>query len=57
MLAGVGVGVGVGVVQPPLLLGPRPKIARARVRFAPLKGWTIELPGAEGECPTWGFLS
>jgi hypothetical protein len=31
-----GVGEGVGAVQPPLLPGPRPPIARARVRFAPL---------------------
>jgi len=37
--AGVGVGVGVGVVQP-LLPAPRHAIARARVRFSPLKSWT-----------------
>jgi hypothetical protein len=45
---GGGRGRGRGV-QRPLLPRPLPRIARARVRFAtPLKGWTIELPGAEG---------
>ena len=49
---GRGRGRGRGLADP----ASAPKIARARVRFAPLKGWTIKLPGAEGKCPAQGYL-
>jgi len=43
----LGVGVGVGVVLQPLLPVLRHQIARVRVKFAPLKGWTHEPSGVK----------